>query len=55
MVRDGVAFTNAYMMGGMSGATCIPSRAMLLSGRSLFRLCRYRKVSCPNTRSTTGT
>ena len=38
MVREGVAFTNAYMMGGMSGATCIPSRAMFLSGRSLFRL-----------------
>lgn len=38
IARDGVAFTNAYMMGGMSGATCIPSRAMLLSGRSLFHL-----------------
>jgi arylsulfatase A-like enzyme len=26
------------MMGGMQGATCVPSRAMLLSGRSLFRI-----------------
>lgn len=38
LVREGVAFTNAYMMGAMIGGTCIPSRAMLLSGRSLFRL-----------------
>ena len=26
------------MMGGMQGATCVPSRAMLLSGRSLFHI-----------------
>ncbi len=38
LVRQGTSFTRAYMMGSMSGATCIPSRAMLLSGRSLFRL-----------------
>ena len=38
LVREGTSFTRAYMMGSMSGATCIPSRAMLLSGRSLFRL-----------------
>ncbi len=38
LVRRGVAFDRAYMMGGMQGATCVPSRAMLLSGRSLFRI-----------------
>jgi arylsulfatase A-like enzyme len=38
LVGDGVAFTNAYTMGAMTGATCVPSRAMLLSGRSLFDL-----------------
>ena len=38
LVRRGVAFNRAYMMGGMQGATCVPSRAMLLSGRSLFRI-----------------
>ncbi|MSU48790.1 MAG: DUF4976 domain-containing protein [Opitutus sp.] len=38
LVRRGVAFNRAYMMGGMNGATCVPSRAMLLSGRSLFRI-----------------
>ena len=38
LVRRGVAFRQAYMMGGMQGATCVPSRAMLLSGMSLFRI-----------------
>ena len=38
LVHRGVSFNRAYMMGGMNGATCVPSRAMLLSGRSLFRI-----------------
>ena len=38
LVRSGLAFNRAYMQGGMHGATCVPSRAMLLSGRSLFRI-----------------
>jgi arylsulfatase A-like enzyme len=38
LVRGGVSFERAYMMGGMQGATCVPSRAMLLSGKSLFRV-----------------
>jgi arylsulfatase A-like enzyme len=38
LVRAGVSFNRAYMQGGMHGATCVPSRAMLLSGRSLFRI-----------------
>ena len=38
LVRGGVSFSRAYMMGGMQGATCVPSRAMLLSGRSLFHI-----------------
>ena len=38
LVRRGVAFTRAYMQGGNSGATCVPSRAMLLSGRSLAQI-----------------
>src|SRR5688572_14170842 len=33
----GTAFTNAHIMGGMNGAICIPSRAMILTGRTLFR------------------
>jgi arylsulfatase A-like enzyme len=38
LVRRGVAFNRAYMMGGMNGATCVPSRAMLLTGQSLFHI-----------------
>ena len=38
LAARGVAFNRAYMMGGMQGATCVPSRAMLLSGRSLFHV-----------------
>lgn len=36
LVRRGLAFDRAYMQGGMHGATCVPSRAMLLSGQNLF-------------------
>lgn len=38
LARRGVSFNRAYMQGGMNGATCIPSRAMLLSGRNLFHI-----------------
>jgi arylsulfatase A-like enzyme len=38
LARRGMAFDRAYMQGGLQGATCVPSRAMLLSGRSLFRI-----------------
>lgn len=38
LAEDGVAFRRAYMMGGMTGATCVPSRAMLHTGRHLFHL-----------------
>ncbi len=38
LVRRGLAFDRAYMQGAFNGATCVPSRAMLLSGQSLFRI-----------------
>jgi arylsulfatase A-like enzyme len=38
LVRRGTVFTRAYCMGAMQGAVCVPSRAMLMSGRSLFRV-----------------
>lgn len=38
LAENGIAFTNAYLMGSFSGATCIPSRAMLHTGRNLFKL-----------------
>ncbi len=38
LVREGIAFTHAHTMGGMHGALCVPSRAMLMTGRPLFSL-----------------
>ncbi len=38
LMADGIAFTNAHIPGGTSGAVCMPSRAMLNTGRSLFEL-----------------
>ena len=38
LVARGTAFTNAYIMGGSCGAVCMPSRAMLMTGRSLYRI-----------------
>lgn len=38
IVRNGATFSNAYIMGGTSGAVCMPSRAMLMTGRTLFHL-----------------
>ncbi|MFY0624676.1 MAG: sulfatase-like hydrolase/transferase [Reichenbachiella sp.] len=38
LAEEGISFTKAYLMGAFSGATCIPSRAMLHTGRNLFEL-----------------
>ena len=38
LVERGTSFTNAYIMGGTAAAVCMPSRAMLMTGRSLFHL-----------------
>src|SRR5262245_5957890 len=38
LVREGTAFTRAYCMGSQQGAVCVPSRAMLLTGRTLFKV-----------------
>jgi arylsulfatase A-like enzyme len=37
LVAGGTAFTNPYIQGGTGGAICISSRAMILTGRSLWR------------------
>lgn len=34
----GIRFSNSYVMGGHHGAVCAPSRAMLMSGKSLFHV-----------------
>lgn len=38
LVAGGTAFTNAYIMGGSSPGVCLPSRAMLMSGRTLWNI-----------------
>jgi len=38
MVRSGLTFTQASIMGGTSGAVCMPSRNMILTGRTLFEI-----------------
>ncbi len=37
IVERGYSFRRNYCMGSMHGAVCVPSRAMLMSGRSLYR------------------
>ncbi|MCX7411858.1 MAG: sulfatase-like hydrolase/transferase [Planctomycetia bacterium] len=38
LVNHGVAFRNCFIMGSNSPAVCMPSRTMLMSGRSLYHL-----------------
>ena len=38
LAKSGVRFTSCYVMGGHHGAICAPSRAMLMSGKSLFHV-----------------
>src|SRR5262249_10509460 len=40
LVARGFTFNNAYCMGSMIGAVCTPSRTMLITGRSLWRIPR---------------
>jgi len=47
LVRNGMTFTRAHIMGGTSGAVCMPSRAMLLTGKTLFHL-HNRGASIPD-------
>ncbi len=38
LVARGMTFSRAYTMGAMTPAVCLPSRTMMLTGRSLFRI-----------------
>lgn len=38
LVNSGFNFMRNYCMGSMSGAVCVPSRAMLMSGRQVFNV-----------------
>ena len=41
LVSRGTTFYNTYIMGAMNGAVCAPSRAMIITGRSLFDINPY--------------
>ena len=47
LCKDGMAFTNAHIPGGTVGAVCMPSRAMLHTGRNLYSLCNDGKIIPP--------
>lgn len=38
LVRRGFTFNNVYCQGAMIGGVCLPSRTMIMTGRSLWRL-----------------
>lgn len=38
LVAEGFSFRRAYCLGSQGGAVCVPSRAMLNTGRSFFRI-----------------
>ena len=38
MVRSGITFTHTHIMGALGGAVCMPSRGMLMTGKSLFQM-----------------
>lgn len=48
LVQKGVAFTRAQTMGGLHGALCVPSRAMLHTGRYLHSLQKAGDVISPD-------
>ena len=48
LCRSGMVFRNAYCMGGNSPAVCLPSRNMLLSGRTFFRYGLKAPADAPN-------
>jgi len=41
IVSEGTTFVNSYIMGGSCGAVCMPSRGMLHTGKTLYRLERH--------------
>lgn len=47
LAEKGLSFTHAHIMGGTSGAVCMPSRAMLMTGKSLFHL-EMKGATIPN-------
>lgn len=38
LAREGMTFTDAHHMGSWSGAVCLPSRTMIMTGRTVWRI-----------------
>lgn len=53
LVRRGTTFTHGHIPGGTCGAVCMPSRAMLHTGRTLFHIDREGQ-EIPQTQATLG-
>ncbi|NIJ44904.1 arylsulfatase A-like enzyme [Wenyingzhuangia heitensis] len=53
LAENGMAFTKTYLMGAFTGATCVPSRAMLHTGKQLFHL-KGRGFDVPESHTTMG-
>lgn len=43
LVENGATFTHTYNMGGWNGAVCAASRAMMISGRHIWRANEFRQ------------
>ncbi|HQU55559.1 MAG TPA: sulfatase-like hydrolase/transferase, partial [Saprospiraceae bacterium] len=43
LIQSGTLFTHAYNMGGWNGAICTASRAMIISGRSIWDANEFRQ------------
>lgn len=48
LAEQGVTLTHAFNMGGWNGAVCVASRAMLISGRSIWRAEQVSKQFAKN-------
>ncbi len=48
LVKSGTTFTQAHIMGSLGGAVCAPSRAMLMTARSVFQVHRDGGVIPPS-------
>jgi len=38
LVRSGITFTHTHIMGALGGAVCMPSRGMLMTGKTLYQM-----------------
>jgi arylsulfatase A-like enzyme len=47
LAQNGFVFRNCYCMGSTVGAVCLPSRTMVMTGRSLYRLPKVQGEQAP--------